>query len=166
VSRQEATDASTLNGFRAFMHWRREHPALRAGAIRFLDTSEPVLAFTRETPGETLPVAFNLSDTATDSSIPPLRGAQPLHGHGLHEGTLDGDRLHLPAYGAMFAALTQVRQSEPAKHAGRAEATPRVRLLPEPKGRPAVPPPRQRTCGLAGCRPIHGARPATAREFG
>jgi alpha-glucosidase len=105
VSRQESDDASTLNGFRAFMRWRHAHPALRTGSIRFLDTPEPVLAFTREAPGETLLVAFNLSDAPADLSIASLRGARPLHGHGLHEGTLDGEHVHLPAYGAMFASL-------------------------------------------------------------
>jgi alpha-glucosidase len=121
VSQQEANQTSTLNGFRAFMRWRHRHPALRAGAIHFLDTAEPVLAFTREVPGETLLVAFNLSEAPTDLSIPSLRGARPLHGHGLHEGVLDGECLHLPAYGAMFASLAEVarRESEPnASHAG------------------------------------------------
>jgi alpha-glucosidase len=105
VSRQETDEASTLKGFRAFMHWRHEHPALRAGAIRFLDTPEPVLAFIREAPGETLLVAFNLSDAAADFSEPSLRGAKPLQGHGLHEGTLEGERVRLPGHGAIFASL-------------------------------------------------------------
>jgi len=107
VSQQEANDTSTLNGFRAFMRWRHQHPALRTGSIRFLDTAEPVLAFTREAPGETLLVAFNLSDAPANWSIPSLRGARPLHGHGLHEGTLDGEHVRLPAYGAMFASLAE-----------------------------------------------------------
>jgi alpha-glucosidase len=105
VSRQESDQASTLHGFRAFMHWRHAHPALRTGTIRFLDTPEPVLAFVREAPGETLLVAFNLSDTAADVTLPSIVGAQPLHGHGLHEGALDGERAHLPACGAVFASL-------------------------------------------------------------
>jgi alpha-glucosidase len=114
VSRQETEDTSTLKGFRAFMHWRREHPALRTGAIRFLDTPEPVLAFTREAPGETLLVAFNLSDSATELALPSLRGARPLHRHGLHEGTLDGERVKLPGYGALFATLASVDRAESA----------------------------------------------------
>jgi alpha-glucosidase len=105
VSRQEADAASTLNGFRTFMHWRRGHPALRTGAIRFLETAEPVLAFTRTTPGETLLVAFNLSEAATELKLPSIRDAQSLHGHGLHEGSIDGEHLRLPGYGALFATL-------------------------------------------------------------
>ncbi len=117
VSQQEADTASTLNGFRAFMHWRHHHPALRTGAIRLLDTPEPVLAFTRTAPGQTLLVAFNLSGAATDLSLPLLRDAQPLHGHGLHEGTLDGGRVHLPAYGAVFASLTEEVHTNLESHA-------------------------------------------------
>jgi alpha-glucosidase len=123
VAQQEASDTSTLNGFRAFMRWRNRHPALRTGAIRFLDTAEPVLAFTREAPGETLLVAFNLSDAPADLPVASLRGARTLHGHGLHEGTLDGECLHLPAYGAMFASLAETARSESepnARHAGAA----------------------------------------------
>ncbi|MGN6788575.1 MAG: alpha-glucosidase family protein [Rhodanobacteraceae bacterium] len=115
VTRQESDPASTLNGFRAFMHWRRAHPALRSGTIRFLETPEPVLAFIREAAGETLLVAFNLSDADTGVMLPSIRGAQPLHGHGLHEGTLRGEHVHLPAYGALFASLAQ---GENADHAG------------------------------------------------
>jgi alpha-glucosidase len=118
VSRQETDDASTLHGFRAFMHWRHAHPALRTGTIRFLDTPEPVLAFVREAPGETLLVAFNLSDAAIDVTLPSIRGGQPLHGHGLHEGTLEGEHVHLPACGALFASLANV------KHANHAGVTP------------------------------------------
>jgi len=117
VSRQETDPASTLKGFRAFMHWRREHPALRTGTIRFLETPEPVLAFTREAPGETLLVAFNLSDAATELTLPSVRGAQPLRGHGLHEGTLDGEHVQLPGYGAVFASLANVDRAAPVRTA-------------------------------------------------
>jgi alpha-glucosidase len=124
VAQQQAGETSTLNGFRAFMRWRHRHPALRTGAIRFLDTAEPVLAFTREAAGETLLVAFNLSDAPADLAAPALRGAQPLHGHGLHEGTLDGECLHLPAYGAMFASLAEMTRNESAPNASHAGAAP------------------------------------------
>ncbi|MBS0569051.1 MAG: alpha-glucosidase [Proteobacteria bacterium] len=114
VSRQEADPDSTLQGFRRFMQWRREHPALRTGAIRFLDAPEPVLAFTRELDGACVLAAFNLSATAAELTLPTLRGARTLHGHGLHEGILDGHRLRLPGHGALFAAL------DPTHHAGAA----------------------------------------------
>ncbi|HET7561030.1 MAG TPA: alpha-glucosidase family protein [Rhodanobacteraceae bacterium] len=105
VAVQTGNPVSTLNSFRIFMHWRRAHPALRSGTISFIDTPEPVLAFTRSADAENLLVAFNLSDHAAELELPPLGKIQPLQGHGLREGTLDGARLQLPAYGALFAAL-------------------------------------------------------------
>ena len=61
VSHQEQDASSTLNGFRAFMRWRRDQPALRWGGIRFLDTVEPVLAFVRSLGDEAL---FRVGGTA------------------------------------------------------------------------------------------------------
>lgn len=105
VAVQNGNPGSTLNGFRTFMHWRRAHPALRTGAIRFIDTPEPVLAFIRSTDSETLLVAFNLSGNPATLELPQTAHAQALQGHGLREGTLDGKRLQLPGYGAVFAKL-------------------------------------------------------------
>ena len=105
VSRQEQDPASTLNGFRAFLRWRAAHPALHTGSIRFLDTPEPVLAFTRETSDEHLLFAFNLSDHETALKPPWPGEIRPLGGHGLREGTLEGEQLRLPAYGVLFAGL-------------------------------------------------------------
>jgi alpha-glucosidase len=122
VARQEADPASTLHGFRTFMHWRRAHPALRTGAIRFLDTPEPVLAFTRRTDAETLLVAFNLSDAPATVALPLRGAARVLHGHGLHEGRFEGGHLHLPGYGAMFASLDAIDQIESAPDATPAQA--------------------------------------------
>src|SRR5262249_11678751 len=60
VARQQGDPESVLNGFRAFMQWRRGQPALRGGAIRFLDAPEPVLLFTRTAAdGRALLVAIN-----------------------------------------------------------------------------------------------------------
>ncbi|MGH8191786.1 MAG: alpha-amylase family glycosyl hydrolase, partial [Rhodanobacteraceae bacterium] len=108
VSLQENDPASTLHGFRAFMRWRKTHPALRTGAIRFLHTPEPVLAFERRVHDEVLLVAFNLSAEATELTLPQAGATQALHGHGVREGTLDGSRLCLPGYGAVFARLEKV----------------------------------------------------------
>jgi len=124
VARQEPDRASALNGFRNFLHWRQAHPALRLGTIRFLDTPEPVLAFTRHTDEETLLVAFNLSDVATTVVLPLHGSAQVLHGHGLHEGSLDGRQLHLPGHGAVFASLENANRQQPARQAALAGATP------------------------------------------
>ena len=105
VSLQESDAASALRGFRTFMHWRRQHPALRTGAIRFLDTPEPILAFIREDPGEIVLAAFNLSEKTATVTLPGLGVARALRGHGLREGALVDGHLCLPGYGAAFVSL-------------------------------------------------------------
>src|SRR6185312_2851580 len=101
VTRQEADPGSVLNGFRTFMHWRRSQPALRWGDIRFIDTAEPVLAFTRHLDGQTVLVVFNLADSETEMSLPAAFAmVSPLDGHGLRCGDLHDDKLRLPGYGA------------------------------------------------------------------
>lgn len=105
VTRQEADPSSVLNGFRAFMRWRRSQPALRWGDIAFLDTPEPVLAFTRSLDGQTVAVFFNLGGTAVEIALPISGAVHELEGHGLMQGRRDGDRLLLPAYGAWYAQI-------------------------------------------------------------
>ncbi|GAB3786217.1 alpha-glucosidase family protein [Dyella agri] len=105
VARQQVDPASALNGYRSFMHWRRGQPALRSGAIHFLDTPEPVLAFVRELGGEKVLVVFNLSAVPVEFALPLPGTLQLLQGHGLAAGTLDGERLRLPANGSLFARI-------------------------------------------------------------
>ena len=106
VTRQEADPGSVLNGFRTFMHWRRSQLALRWGDIRFIDTAEPVLAFTRHLDGQTVLVVFNLADAETELSLPAaFVMASPLEGHGLRCGDLHDGKLRLPGYGACFASV-------------------------------------------------------------
>jgi alpha-glucosidase len=106
VEQQDADPQSVLNGFRTFMRWRRSQPALRWGDIHFLDTAEPVLAFTRRLDDEALLVVFNLADAGVDIDLPSLDGElTPVEGHGLLQATRKGGRLALPGHGAWFARL-------------------------------------------------------------
>jgi alpha-glucosidase len=106
VAQQQIDPHSVLNGFRAFMRWRRAHPALCWGSIEFLDTAEPVLAFVRRFEAEALLVVFNLGVSATALTLPPLPGVPiAIDGHGLQAGTLRHGDLHLPGHGAWFARL-------------------------------------------------------------
>ena len=106
VSLQETAGDSALSGFRAFMAWRKTQPALRWGSIRFIDTPEPVLAFTRQHGDETVLVAFNLSKHAVSLALPGMSAAAPIEGHGLAQGTLANDVLNLPGHGALFARVS------------------------------------------------------------
>lgn len=106
VSLQENTGDSALNGFRTFMAWRKTQPALRWGSIRFIDTPEPVLAFTRQHGEETVLVAFNLSKQEVSLPLPGAGTATAIEGHGLAQGTLSNDVLTLPGHGALFARVS------------------------------------------------------------
>jgi alpha-glucosidase len=105
VDVQEADPHSALHGFRRFLRWRRDQPALRAGTIRFLDTPEPVLAFVRSLDGDELLVAFNLSAEPVTIELPLRDAVTVLEGHGLLQGRLDGRQLHLPGGGSLFARI-------------------------------------------------------------
>jgi alpha-glucosidase len=106
VTRQDADPDSVLNRFRTFMHWRKLQPALCLGDIAFLESDEPVLAFTRTLSGKTVLVVFNLANAPADIVLPDALVHWPrLEGHGLLQGEINGGRLQLPAYGAWFAGV-------------------------------------------------------------
>jgi alpha-glucosidase len=100
VDTQTRDPHSTLETVRALLAWRRRHPALRDGGIRFLDTPEPVLMFERYSDTETLLCVFNLgADPQIVASL----------GMGLEDMTpvplgseRRGDALRLGGYGAYF----------------------------------------------------------------
>ncbi|GAB2802619.1 alpha-glucosidase family protein [Dyella kyungheensis] len=105
VTLQDATPDSTLNGFRRFMAWRKTQPALRWGDIQFIDTPEPVLAFTRMHGEDTLLVAFNLSKAPVELPLARPGKLTPINGHGLSQGAVTPDGLSLPGHGALFARI-------------------------------------------------------------
>lgn len=104
VAAQEADTDSVLHGTRAFLHWRKQHPALVQGAIRFLDAPEPVLAFERMHGEQSLLLAFNLSGSEV---VWPLSDAARQSAAtllpGIANATIDADTVRLPPYG-VFAA--------------------------------------------------------------
>jgi alpha-glucosidase len=105
VELQEHDPGSTLQSFRRLLRWRKQHPALLWGSIEFLLATNTVLAFTRSYGREQLLVAFNLSPCSAVGDLPRLMSGQPLSGHGLPEGRLEGARLTLPAHGALYLRL-------------------------------------------------------------
>ena len=107
VSRQERDPASTLNGFRAFLRWRKTQPALSAGGIRFIDAPEPVLAFIRTHAAQTLLVALNLGTGEVDLPVPAGMRLQQIAAPGPVAGRLEGERVRLPPHAAIFASVTQ-----------------------------------------------------------
>jgi len=105
VQAQEADAGSVLNRTRRFLQWRRRHPALRRGGIRFVDAPEPVLAFVREDAEERLLVAFNLSADTVQWEPPSDMAPTLLDDHGLLSGALQAGRIALPPRGVFYARL-------------------------------------------------------------
>jgi alpha-glucosidase len=105
VARQGEDRHSVLNGFRAFMRWRKTHPALLWGDIQFVDTPEPVLAFTRRHENTTVFAAFNLANDPIEIDLPDIGTLRQIESAGLIEGEILGARLRLPPHGVIFAAL-------------------------------------------------------------
>lgn len=99
VDVQDADANSMLNFYRGFMAWRKDQPLLLGGEIRFANAPEGCLLFERfdkNHDGESLWVAFNLTDSDTQISIPATLTL--LEGHGLKGASVEGDVLTLPAY--------------------------------------------------------------------
>jgi alpha-glucosidase len=96
VDRQEADPDSMLNFTRRWLAFRREHPALKRGDIRFLDLPGEVLGFERGEGAETLRLLFNLGDGAVSVSVQAGWTAAVALG-----GEISGETVDLPAGAAL-----------------------------------------------------------------
>jgi alpha-glucosidase len=108
VELQQDDADSTLNGFRAFMRWRRTQPALRAGDIAFLDAPEPLLVFTRRHEQSTLLVAINLGAEPLSWPLPAGMALQQIACPGPSNGRVAGRELQLPGHSAIYAHVSDV----------------------------------------------------------
>jgi alpha-glucosidase len=100
VAEQERREDSPLQGYRRFLRWRTQQPALIDGDIQFLDTPEPILAFTRNTGEQTLLCVFNLSAEPQTLPLPEGQARQALHNIG--DTSIVASTLQLPGYSAVF----------------------------------------------------------------
>ncbi len=103
VATQCQDGASVLNFYRTFLAWRRAHPALYTGDLRFLKSEPQVLALRRELGTERIVAVFNLGPKPAEFLLPV--GTRALPGHGLQESRLVGRVLHLPSWGGFFGAI-------------------------------------------------------------
>jgi alpha-glucosidase len=87
---------------RRFLRWRREQPALRTGAIRFVDAQAPLLAFERAHASQRMLCVFNLG--AEPARFDSPMALEPASGHGF-EARFAGDIVTLPGYGAFFGTV-------------------------------------------------------------
>lgn len=68
VDRQEGRADSILQFTRECLKLRRDHEAVRTGAMRIVEAGEQLLAFERSAAGERLRCTFNLSDRPAHSA--------------------------------------------------------------------------------------------------
>jgi len=105
ISRQAAEPDSVLNGFRAFMQWRKQYDALRWGDIRFFDAPAPLLVFVRSYQSQTLLVAMNLGAAPVAAPVPASLSLQQIPCPGQRNGHIAQDVLELPGYAVIYAAV-------------------------------------------------------------
>ncbi|WP_088330613.1 alpha-glucosidase family protein [Lacimicrobium sp. SS2-24] len=106
VDVQEKQSDSVLNCFRHFMAWRKSHQALVRGDITFLHTPEPILAFIRQSANQRMLVCFNLSASPSHCQLDLPSSVRIDDEHRLRSGSLDNGTLRLPAFGCLFAHLS------------------------------------------------------------
>ena len=107
VALQERDPESVLNGFRTFMRWRRGQPALRTGAIAFLDAPEPVLLFTRSDEQQrALLVAMNLGVEPVSLPVPAATPTlRQIDCPGPANGRVQQGQLMVPGHAAIYAEV-------------------------------------------------------------
>ncbi|MEJ6785663.1 beta-galactosidase BglA [Aminobacter sp. Piv2-1] len=100
VDTQAGDPASLLEHYRRFLAFRRSHPALAKGDIRFLDVEGDAIAFSRREGNEEIVCVFNLGSAPATVDLGG-RGLQALPGHGL-DGKTHAGAVRLGGYGAWF----------------------------------------------------------------
>ncbi|PBB82400.1 alpha-glucosidase [Mesorhizobium sp. WSM3879] len=70
VDVQEGEDGSVLAAYRSMLAFRKRHPALIAGSIRFLGAEGDVLAFIRQRENENLLCVFNFAGEPANWTLP------------------------------------------------------------------------------------------------
>ncbi|WP_281213556.1 alpha-glucosidase family protein [Shewanella insulae] len=105
VDVQDANPESILNHYRHMLAWRKQHPILVTGDIKFIESSDALLVFERRLGEQTLLVAFNLSGQPQSYSLPDLgeKGLTPLDGHGLPKAELKGGVIQFDGFGCFYA---------------------------------------------------------------
>lgn len=112
VARQKDDARSTLNMTRAFLQWRKHHPALiRGGERHDRHERDDILRFIRTHEDGDMICIFNLGGDALDIALPD--GVVPgndLFDAGEQTGRLNADRdsVHMPAFGIYCAVAGKI----------------------------------------------------------
>jgi alpha-glucosidase len=106
VSDQEYDPASVLAHYRRMLAFRREHPALLTGDIRFLEAPEGVLAFTRGAGSGRMLCIFNIGRENAAFDIPSGAGAAvPVEVPGFGASVPGAKGFSLQPLGVAFARI-------------------------------------------------------------
>lgn len=104
VARQNADENSTLAFYRTILAWRKSHPALLDGDITFFKTSEPILAFRRDSGETSMLCVFNLSAEMCEVKLSGVSAGTELEPVSQH-AALAGKSVQLSANGFAFIAI-------------------------------------------------------------
>ncbi|MFZ2101602.1 MAG: alpha-amylase family glycosyl hydrolase, partial [Oricola sp.] len=102
VDTQQGRDDSVYEFYRDFLEFRRNHPVLAKGSIRFVDAPEDVVAFIREDEGMALYCAFNLGHG--DVSFKPRLKLEKLDDAPL-DGRIEHGTVTLKALGGIIGRI-------------------------------------------------------------
>lgn len=102
VDVQDGDDSSVLNHYREFIRWRKQETLLRVGDIRFIESSEHILAFYRDNADQRLLAVFNFSDQPQQYALPENGGSLVYSLHPEEKCLDHTENLVLPAYGSVF----------------------------------------------------------------
>ncbi len=107
VDLQEKNHNSVLNSYRHFSLWRKQHPAILWGDINFIETKEPLLAFTRHYQGQTLLICFNLCYQPLEISINSLtdQAFTVLTEHNLLSATVVNNSCTFKGFACLYARI-------------------------------------------------------------
>lgn len=107
VDQQLAQPDSILQHYQGFMRWRKQHPALLFGSIRFIDTPSGanILAFIREVESQKVLACFNLGNTPQTLSLPADSCIQLLDAPIQNVAEVKGQQLSMSAYSSFFGLV-------------------------------------------------------------
>ncbi|MDE2304424.1 MAG: alpha-glucosidase [Gammaproteobacteria bacterium] len=105
VDRQDLDPLSALNGFRRFLQWRKLHPELVRGGIRFVAATGGGYILERALQADRLIAAFNFTGERLELPFDAAQSLESVGGHGLPPGSVEGSRIVLPAFGAFFGRV-------------------------------------------------------------
>lgn len=102
VDHQEQEEMSLLNKYRRLFRWRKRQPALQTGDLTLIDTSEPLLGFSRKCDKQHLVCLFNLSPMAVHYDLSNYHDCVIESDESDFSNRRYDDTIEIPGYGVFF----------------------------------------------------------------